>query len=198
MDTPHRTGQATPPRDGSAPSSRPVSAWRENLESLVWAVAMALAIRTFIVAPFKIPSGSMHPTLIEGDRILVNRFIYRVHPPQRGDIIVFRYPVDRKRSFIKRLIALGGDTVEIRQGKLIVNGKPLDGIGIFAHNYYYNGEPFGEAGHPTPVPGGSYFVLGDNSASSHDSRFWGFVPKRFVVGKAMCIFWPITRWRILR
>ena len=177
---------------------RAVSAWRENLESLVWAVAVALAIRTFIAAPFKIPSGSMHPTLIEGDRILVNRFLYRVQAPHRGDIVVFRYPGDRKRSFIKRLVALGGDTVEIRQGKLIVNGTPLAGSGIFAHTYYYNAGPFAQEGQPTEVPKESYFVLGDNSASSHDSRFWGFVPRRLMVGKAMCIFWPITRWRILR
>ena len=105
------------------------AAWRENLESILWAVALALAIRTFIVAPFKIPSGSMRPTLIEGDRILVNKFLYRFREPRRGDIVVFRYPEDRKRSFIKRLIAVGGDTVEIREGAVYGNGQRLDGIG---------------------------------------------------------------------
>ena len=174
------------------------SAWRENLESLVWAVALALAIRTFIMAPFKIPSGSMHPTLIEGDRILVNKFIYRFREPRRGEIVVFRYPEDPKRPFIKRLAALGGDTVEIRDGKVLVNGKPLDGAGIFSTNHYYNQGINGTEGKVITVPPGSYYVLGDNSASSHDSRFWGFVPKRLLIGQAMCIFWPLTRWRILR
>ena len=96
--------------------------WRENIESLVWAIALALIIRTFVMAPFKIPSGSMHPTLIEGDRILVNKFIYHFRPPRRGDIVVFRYPEDQKRPFIKRLVGLGGDAVELRDGHLVVNG----------------------------------------------------------------------------
>ena len=175
-----------------------MSAWRENIESLLWAVALALAIRTFIMAPFKIPSGSMRMTLIEGDRILVNKFIYRFQPPRHGDIIVFRFPEDPKRSFIKRLVAVGGETVEIQGGRVLINGQPLDGSGIFAHNTYYNQGPYGGARQVVHVPEGMYFVLGDNSASSHDSRFWGFVPKRLVVGRAMCIFWPIVRWRILR
>ena len=180
------------------PKGHARSAWRENLESLAWAVAVALVIRTFIAAPFKIPSGSMRMTLIEGDRILVNKFLYRFRPPQRGDIIVFRLPDDPKRSFIKRLVALGGDTVEIRDGKVVVNGAPLDGSGIFNRNTYYNSGPYGQAGQSISVPGDAFFVLGDNSAASHDSRFWGFVPKRLVIGRAMCIFWPFTRWRALR
>ena len=172
--------------------------WRENIESLIWAVALALIIRTFIMAPFKIPSGSMHPTLIEGDRILVNKFLYHFRPPHRGDIIVFRYPEDRKRPFIKRLAAVGGDTVEIRDGHILVNGTLLDGSGIFSSNHYYNQGTYGQEGQVVHVPDGQFFVLGDNSLSSHDSRFWGFVPKRLLIGQAMCIFWPITRWRILR
>ena len=174
------------------------SAWRENLESIVWAAALALAIRTFIVAPFKIPSGSMRPTLIEGDRILVNKFLYRFRQPQRGDIIVFRYPEEPKRPFIKRLVAVGGDTVEIRDGQVIVNGSPLNSSGIFSHNHYYNQGPNGQEGVAVQVPDGALFVLGDNSASSHDSRFWGFVPRRLLIGKALCIFWPVGRWRLLK
>lgn len=172
--------------------------WRENLESFVWAVALALAIRTFIMAPFKIPSGSMHPTLMEGDRILVNKFVYRFHEPQRGDIVVFRYPEDRKRPFIKRLIGVGGDQVQITDERLVVNGAPLTGPAIFATNRYYNQGVYGQKGQAIEVPREHYYVLGDNSGSSHDSRFWGFVPKRLMIGKAMCIFWPVTRWRILR
>ncbi len=184
-------------RAGQPGAGRPVCAWRENVESVIWAVALAMAIRTFIMAPFKIPSGSMRPTLIEGDRILVNKFLYRFRAPQRGDIIVFRYPEDPKRPFIKRLVAVGGDHVQIRDGKVIVNGQPLDGTGIFSSNHYYNQGWYGQEGETTDVPPGSYYVLGDNSASSHDSRFWGFVPRRLVIGRAMVIFWPVTRWRIL-
>ena len=183
-------------------STQPVvsrkSALRENIESLVWSVALALLIRTFIMAPFKIPSGSMHPTLIEGDRILVNRFLYRFKPPQRGDIVVFRYPEDKKRPFIKRLVAVGGDEVEIRDSHILVNGRPLESTEMFRTNYYYNQGMYGEANHPIKVPEGQYYVLGDNSGASHDSRFWGFVPKQLMIGRAICIFWPFTRWRVLR
>ena len=180
------------------PQASSASVWRENIESLIWAVALALIIRTFIMAPFKIPSGSMRPTLIEGDRILVNKFIYRFRVPRRGEIVVFRYPDDPKRPFIKRLAGIGGDTVEIKDGRVIVNGEPLNGAGIFSSNQYYNQGPYGQEGQAIRVPPGEFFVLGDNSLSSHDSRFWGFVPKRLMIGQAMCIFWPVTRWRILR
>ena len=177
---------------------RASSAWRENIESLLWAVALALFIRTLIMAPFKIPSGSMHPTLIEGDRILVNKFVYRLREPQRGEIVVFKYPEDPKRPFIKRLAGIGGDTVEIRDGQVIVNGQPLDGPGIFGHNFYYNQGLYGQERQIITVPKNSFFVLGDNSSSSHDSRFWGFVPRPLLIGRAMVIFWPVTRWRLLR
>ena len=182
----------------AADSVEPVSAWRENIESLLWAVVLALCIRTFIVAPFKIPSGSMRPTLIEGDRILVSKFLYRFREPRRGEIIVFRYPDDTKRPFIKRLAAVGGDTIEIRDGRVLVNGQPLNGTGIFSSNFYYNQGPYGQEHQAVRVPEGSFFVLGDNSSSSHDSRFWGFVPRQLLIGRAMCIFWPVTRWRVLR
>ena len=182
----------------SASESRPQWFWRENLESLAWAVALALGIRTFVMAPFKIPSGSMHPTLIEGDRILVNKFIYHFREPHRGDIVVFRYPDDPKRPFIKRLAAVGGDTVELRDGHIIINGKQLDEAEIFSTNRYYNQGTYGQEHQIIQVPPGSYYVLGDNSLSSHDSRFWGFVPERLLIGRAMCIFWPVTRWRVLR
>ena len=173
------------------------SAFRENVESILWAVALALVIRTFIAAPFKIPSGSMRPTLIEGDRILVNKFLYRFRPPQRGDIIVFHFPEDPKRPFIKRLIALGGDDVRILNGKVLVNGQPLPPE-LTQNTHYYNQGQLADEKNVLHVPADMYFVLGDNSASSHDSRFWGFVPKRFLIGLAICIFWPPQRMRTLR
>jgi len=184
--------------EASTPATPPPSAWRENVESFAWAVVFALLIRTFIMAPFKIPSGSMRPTLIEGDRILVNKFLYTFREPRRGEIIVFRFPGDLKRPFIKRLIGLGGDQVEIREGKVLVNGQALDGGTQFHVSQYLNQGEYGKPLQPITVPEGELFVLGDNSASSHDSRFWGFVPKRLLIGRAMCIFWPPNRMRVLR
>ena len=102
------------------------------------------------------------------------------------------------RPFIKRLVDVGGDQVEIRNGQVLVNGQPLDGSGIFHTNHYENQGPFGQPGQVIQVPAGHFFVLGDNSGSSHDSRFWGFVPQRLLIGKALCIFWPVLRWRLLR
>lgn len=199
-------------------------AWKEDVDSLVWAIALAMAIRTFVIAPFKIPSGSMHPTLLEGDRILVSKFIYHLGPPHRGDIVVFYYPnewhpfperlrglgdgrrpvgerllqlMTPGRPFIKRMIGLGGDRVEIRDGKVWVNGAALNGTAMFRANHYSNDGAYGQPGQVIDVPPDTYFVLGDNSGSSHDSRYWGFVPKRLLIGRALCIFWPLTRWRLL-
>ena len=199
--------------------------WRENIESLLWAVAIALTIRTFIMAPFKIPSGSMHPTLIEGDRILVNKFLYHVRSPHRGEIVVFYYPKEwhsfperlhtlldagrplpervsgfftAGRPFIKRLIATGGDQVEIQDGQAVVNGQPLSGAEVFHAKRYVNDGPYGQVHQIIQVPDGQFYVLGDNSRSSHDSRFWGFVPKKLLIGRAVCIFWPPHRLRGLQ
>lgn len=171
---------------------------REWAESIVIALVLALIIRTFIVQAFKIPSGSMKPTLQEGDRILVNKFIYRFKEPQRGDVIVFIYPEDRKKDFIKRLIAKGGESVEITSGSIIIDGKPVESPEKIRSIYYYNAGDYGAEGKKTDVPKGNYFALGDNSASSKDSRYWGFVPKKDILGKAMVIYWPINRIRIIR
>jgi len=167
------------------------------LASILWAVALAVVIRTFLVAPFKIPSGSMRPTLVEGDRILVSKFLHRFREPRQGEVIVFRFPENPRRPFIKRLVAVEGDWVEIRNGQLLVNGEPPASPSL-QQTYYYNQGQFGQADETVEVPQGMYYVLGDNSASSHDSRFWGFVPKRFLIGKAICIFWPPNRIRVLR
>jgi signal peptidase I len=164
---------------------------------VLWAVAVALLIRTFLIAPFKIPSGSMRPTPMEGDRILVNKFLYRFREPLAGEIIVFRFPDNPKRPFIKRLVAGGGDLVEIRDGHLWVNSQLPPDPKVHELFYYNQGE-FGQEGQVVRVPDGMYYVLGDNSSSSHDSRYWGFVPKRLLIGKAVCIFWPPRRLRALR
>ena len=186
------------------------SVFREYVESLAIAIILALIVRTFFVQAFKIPTGSMRPTLLEGDRILVNKVLYGIkvpgtsvrlpyiRRPQRGDMIVFRSPEDHKRDFIKRLVALGDDEVEIRDLRLWINGRPLTDPSIFRELTYYNRGPYGELGKPIKVPSGHYFFLGDNSGSSRDSRYWGFVLEDQVIGHAFLIYWPPKRIRWLK
>jgi signal peptidase I len=191
-------------------STKKDSALREWIESIVVAAFLAFCvIRPFIVQAFKIPTGSMRPTLLEGDVILVNKFLYgakipftdlrlpAIRGPKRGDVIVFIYPEDRKKNFVKRLIGLPGETVEIKNGTIYINDKPLLDP-VFNQRYYYNRGKLGEEGKRITVPADSFFVLGDNSASSMDSRFWGFVPHRDILGKALVIFWPPQRIRIIK
>ena len=182
---------------------------REWTETIVIATLLALLIRSFIVQPFKIPTGSMKTTLIEKDRILVNRFIYglripfttirilKFNYPKRGEVIVFNYPEDTKRAFIKRVIAKGGDEIEIKDGKIYINTKEFDHPSI-KNIYYYNRGDFGLIGQKVIVPENSYYVLGDNSRSSKDSRYWGFVDDKYLIGKAFLIYWPLNRIRIIK
>ena len=178
-------------------------ALRENIEAIIVAVILALFIRTFVVQAFKIPSGSMKDTLLVGDHILVNKFIYGVkipfirktlipvHNPQRGDIIVFEFPEDPSKDFIKRVIGISGDVVEIRNKKLLVNGKPVaHSHAVFKDPKIYSGivQPRDNFG-PVRVPDGKLFVMGDNRDFSYDSRFWGFVDLKAVEGKAFIIYW---------
>lgn len=166
---------------------------KEWTHSIIVALILTLVIRTFVVQAFKIPSGSMRPTLLEGDKLFVNKYVYRFEKPQRGDIIVFKYPEDPKKDFIKRLVAMEGETVEIKDGKIVVDGKALDDSESFGKFYYYNHDPFGGPYDKIKVPQNSYYVLGDNSANSTDSRFWGFVPGKNVIGKAIFRWWPLNR-----
>ena len=186
------------------------SAFRETVESIVIAVLLALVVRTFFLQAFKIPTGSMRPTLMEGDRILVDKVTYgipipftawrlpRIKAPQRGDVVVFRSLEDPRRDFIKRLVAVGGDEVEIRDLRIWVNGKPLTEPRIFRELNYYNRGSYGQTGQQISVPAGYYFFLGDNSASSRDSRYWGFLPESKIIGRAFVIFWPPRRVRLLK
>ncbi len=176
---------------------------RENIEAIVIAVILALFIRTFIVQAFKIPSGSMQPTLAIGDHILVNKFIYGVklpytgttiipvEKPQHGDIIVFKYPEDPDKDFIKRLIGAPGDTVEIKNKQVYVNNMPIPhDPGVHSDPHVLSGglNPRDNFG-PVTVPPDSYFVMGDNRDNSYDSRFWGFVNQKAIKGKAFIIYW---------
>lgn len=188
--------------------SRKKSVVYEWIESIIIAFVLAMIIRTFVIQAFKIPSGSMRTTLLEGDLILVNKFIYgakipftdlrlpAVRQPDRGDVIVFIYPNNPKKDFIKRLIGLPGDRVEIRNGTIYVNDQALVDP-IFKKRYYYNRGELAPEGAAVTVPENSYYVLGDNSASSQDSRYWGFVPHKNVLGKAIVIYWPPKRIRII-
>ena len=171
---------------------------REWIESIVVALVIAFFIRGFIVEAFKIPSGSMIPTLEIGDRIFVNKLIYRFKEPQRGDIVVFKYPEDPKRYFVKRLVGVGNDVVEIKDGNIIINGKIIDKPPIFQKVYYYNRGKYGAYGEKIKVPARHFYFLGDNSMVSKDSRYWGFVPRKYIVGKAFVRFWPLWRVGLLR
>ena len=169
---------------------------REWIESLLIDFILAMIIRAFIFQAFKIPTSSMEPTLKAGDRILVSKFIYRFSKPQAWDVIVFKYPLDPKRDFIKRLVATQGETVSIDDGKVFVDGRIVDNPHML--EYYYNRGNYGAAGQKITVPKDKLYVLGDNSFNSQDSRYWGFVPEKNLIGKAFVIYWPLNRMRIIR
>jgi signal peptidase I len=176
---------------------------RENIEAILVAVLLALFIRTFVVQAFKIPSGSMKQTLQVGDHILVNKFIYGVKlpylqktiipvkQPRRGDIIVFKFPVEPEKDFIKRVVGVAGDVIEGRNKKIYVNQKPIaEDYVIHTDSHVdpagtHRRDNFG----PIEVPEGKLFVMGDNRDQSFDSRFWGFVDLKIVSGKAFMIYW---------
>lgn len=172
--------------------------WKNWGEPFVVAAVLALLIRTFLVGPYKIPTGSMRLTFIEEDRIFADKISYRFRKPRRGDIIIFKSPIEPKKDFVKRLVGLPGDKVEIKQGKLIINGK-IQEKPPFSQHYYYNRNDwdYGKEGQVIEVPEGSFFALGDNSAQSNDSRNWGFIPVKNVVGKAVCIWWPPKRVKLV-
>ena len=171
----------------------------EYLEALAVALVLAFVIRTFVVQAFKIPSGSMLDTLLIGDHLLVNKFLYGtripftdkvilpLEDPQHGDVIVFEFPEDTSKDFIKRIIGLPGDVLEMKDKVVYRNGEKLD------EPYVKHTDPGLQARRdnfgPITVPPGKYFVMGDNRDESYDSRFWGFVDKDKIRGKAWVIYW---------
>ncbi|HEY7141775.1 MAG TPA: signal peptidase I [Methylomirabilota bacterium] len=180
---------------------RKKSVLREYTEAVLVAVLLALLIRTFVVQAFKIPSGSMIPTLLVGDHILVNKFIYqrfgwgsvafKLGDPARGDVIVFKYPVDESRDFIKRIIAVGGEDLYIKDQKIYVNCKPPDASCRPINDPWgkWEGGFGGSESTSVHVPPDSYFVMGDNRNNSQDSRYWGFVKREKIKGRAFLIYW---------
>lgn len=183
------------------------SVLKEYIEAIAIAVLLALFIRTFIVQAFKIPSGSMLPTLQIGDHLLVNKFSYGVKnpfsgnalipwgKPKHGDVVVFRFPQDRSVDYIKRVVGVSGDTVVIKNKKVFVNDQAVEET----HAHYSSNSIMPAAAGPRDnfgpikVPEGKIFVMGDNRDNSYDSRFWGFVEQRDVLGKAFMIYWS---WNI--
>ncbi|MFW5998512.1 MAG: signal peptidase I [Halanaerobiaceae bacterium] len=165
---------------------------KEFFQSLIIAGILAFFIITFVAQSFVVDGGSMVPTLDNGERLFVNKFIYRFHPPERGDIIVFTPNGASNKKYIKRVIGLPGDTVSIRDGTTYINGEPIE-------EDYINEEMDGDFG-PYQVPEESVFVMGDNRNHSADSRFpsvVGFVDYDSISGKAFWVYWPITKMRIL-
>jgi signal peptidase I len=186
---------------------------REYFESIVIAVILALFVRTWVVQAFKIPTGSMENNLLIGDHLLVNKFIFGPTPLaigravlpvrsiRRGDIIVFKYPDEPDRDFIKRVIGLPGETVELRNKKVYVNGKALDEPYVHfltppSTDYQeVTSSDVRERFGPVTVPADHYFVMGDNRDNSQDSRYWGFLPHGYVKGKALLIYWSYESGR---
>lgn len=175
-------------------------AWRssvvETLDASIFAALLSLLIITFVVQAFYIPSGSMEPTLQIDDRILVSKFSYRLGRIARGDVIVFHYPLNPGKDFVKRVVALSGERVELKDGVVLINSQPITELyptalaaGDRACTTSYG---------PQIVPRGQLFVLGDNRCNSEDSRFFGFVPVGNVVGKALLVYWPPQRIGLVR
>jgi signal peptidase I len=178
---------------------------REYFESIVVAVILALFIRTFGVQAFKIPTGSMEPNLLVGDHLLVNKFVFApvasdiersilaMRPIRRGDVVVFKYPEEPERDFIKRVVGLPGDTVELRNRQVFINGTAIHEP--YAHYLFPISDGESESYDvrarygPVTVPDRHYFMMGDNRDNSQDSRYWGFLPADYVKGRALMIYW---------
>ena len=178
---------------------------REYFESICVAVILALFVRTFIVQAFKIPTGSMENNLLIGDHLLVNKFVYApavtalerallpIDPIARGDIIVFKYPEEPERDFIKRVIGLPGDTLELRNKRVYINGTMLNEPYV---HYLVPPDEEGSGGEfdvrvqygPVTVPAAHYFMMGDNRDNSQDSRYWGFMPQEYIKGRALFVY----------
>ena len=159
--------------------------------SIVIAVVLALFIRHFVVELYLVDGPSMRPTLVNSERLVVNKFIYHFKQPERGDVLVFRYPRDPSRDFIKRVIAVAGDTIEIKDGRVFLNGQ--------LQNEPYILEKTRSSYSLATVPEGTIFVMGDNRNNSEDSRFKdvGFVPFDLIKGKAVMVFWPLDQMKTL-
>src|SRR5947207_807485 len=184
-------------RSESTATGRPAPAHSLRNEIRVWtrdlliAIGLALVIIVFLYQPVKVEGTSMAPLLSDQERIFINKFVYRFEPIERGDVVVFWYPLDRSKSFIKRVVGLPGETVEIRRGALYVDGKNIPEPYVPAQD-----EDLSDFG-PVCVPKDSYFVMGDHRVSSNDSRVFGPVESQFIYGRAVFAYWPVDHFRSL-
>ncbi|MEA5576810.1 signal peptidase I [Anabaena sp. UHCC 0451] len=176
----------------TAKSPKTWGAWQENFTLIAIALTLALLIRTFIAEPRLIPSESMYPTLQTGDRLVVEKVSYRFHPPTIGDIVVFQSPpelqrrgYDKNQAFIKRVIGMPGEVISVANGKVFLNGQPIPED--------YIAEPPNQPFPPVKIPEDQFFVMGDNRNDSNDSRYWGFLPRQNLIGRATFRFWPLDR-----
>jgi signal peptidase I len=177
------------------PAERARSLWRtlwELLHDLAAAAVFCFFVITFVAQPFRVQGLSMLPLLEDGQRIVVNKLVYRLRRIERGEVVVFHYPRDPSISFIKRVVGVPGDVVEIREGVVYVNRHPLREAYVTARFRDLETHP------PVEVSRGYYYVLGDHRNSSHDSRNWGLVPERYIYGRASFRFWPPSRLRFIR
>jgi signal peptidase I len=171
------------------PLRRELRSWGRDL---VIALSLAVVIIIFFYQPVKVEGTSMTPMICDQERIFINKFVYRFEDIARGDVVVFWYPLDRSKSFIKRIVGLPEDTVEIRDGRVYVNGKMLAEPYVPAE-----AADFGTLS-PVRVPKGEYFVMGDHRVSSNDSRIFGPVPRKFIYGKAVFAYWPVDHFGSIR
>jgi signal peptidase I len=183
---------ASNPGPPSATEGAPLSHLRRELRSwtrdLAVALGLAIVVMIFLYQPVKVEGTSMNPLLSDQERIFINKFIYRFEPIERGDVVVFWYPLDRSKSFIKRVVGLPGESIEIRDGHLYVNGEELPDQYVPAG--YLDGSNYG----PRRIPQDDYFVMGDHRDSSNDSRVFGPVPRPYIYGKAVFAYWPVNHF----
>jgi len=171
--------------EATQPLRRELRSWGRDL---VIALSLAIVIIIFFYQPVKVEGTSMTPLISDQERIFINKFVYRFEPIERGDVVVFWYPLDRSKSFIKRVVGLPDDTVEIREGRVYLNGK------LFPEPYVPPESADFGALSPMKIPDGEYFVMGDHRISSNDSRIFGPVPRSFIYGKAVFAYWPMNHF----
>ena len=184
-------GEATAAKEPKRAAIWGALSWARDL---AFSVLIAVILIVFIYQPVKVEGTSMMPTLTDQERIFINKFTYHygLGDIERGDMVVFWYPLDTSKSYIKRVIGLPGDVVRIDQGEVYVNGNLL--VEDYVPDIYRDSVSWG----PKSVPADSYFVLGDHRSSSNDSRTWGFVDRKYVYGKAVFVYWPLTKMGVLR
>lgn len=178
----------------TSPAAAPQASWsailREIAETVILALVIFLLLRTVFIQNFRVEGSSMEPNFHNGQFLLVNKLSYRLGEPQRGDVIVFRYPRDPSRDFIKRIIGLPGETVEVRNNEIVVNGEHIEDLATV--------NPANYVSSPVTVGPDELFVLGDNRSNSSDSHSWGMLPMDDVIGKVILSYWPPKDWGLIR